>query len=150
MRVRLIQAVLNDGLSRADACRLLGIKPTTGCLIIRNFLKDKRIFQKPGQEGLESYRLWPRIRLERGQKKSRRQRLAERNRIRGQDSLKIEESSHNALVLPEIKTETEEAILAQPAQTTTEWNLYNHTVDNIQYFWFAYPIQQGQWSYPSI
>lgn len=52
MRIALISLVLgSSGLTVAAACRSIGIKLTTGCLIIRNYRKEKRIFQKPGSIG---------------------------------------------------------------------------------------------------
>ena len=58
MRVKLIQSVINDKSSVASACRELAIKLTTGCLIIRNYKKERRIFQKPGSVGPETLIGW--------------------------------------------------------------------------------------------
>lgn len=58
MRLRLIESVIVEKSSVASACRALGIKLTTGCLIIRNYKKERRIFQKPGSIGPETLPGW--------------------------------------------------------------------------------------------
>lgn len=97
--------------------------------------------------------MWPRIRPKKKGKKSREERNEARERTRGQDEPKIEESSPIPRLLgpnPEIKTETEEVVAAQPAASPSEWSFYGQALDSLQYVWIAYPYQQIQWNYPSI
>lgn len=53
----MIQLVLNSGWTAAAACREFNIKMTTGCLIIRNYKKEQRIFHKPGMGGPHNHQI---------------------------------------------------------------------------------------------
>lgn len=49
-RIELIKMILNEKISKAEACRRMHIKITTGALIYRNFRYENRIMQKNGSK----------------------------------------------------------------------------------------------------
>lgn len=120
MRIRLIELVLVQGLTVAAACRTIGIKLTTGCLILRNYRKEKRIFQKPGSVGPDIIPSFPVPAPKTTSKRNRAERMEARNAIReagtGQAGKKEE-------LAAEIKVETEEGseiIQSLPAATVVD------------------------------
>jgi len=87
MRLKLIDAVIFNRSTVASACREIGIKLTTGCLIIRNYKKEGRIFQKPGSTKLD----YPPVS---GREESKKKRIPTRNeryKARTESKAKIEE-----------------------------------------------------------
>lgn len=150
MRVRLIQAVINDRASAAAACREIGIKLTTGCLIVRNYLKEHRIFQKPSREGYQYQFVLPRIRTPPSQNRSRRQRYEARNRARSTEEPAIEENNQ---IPPEIKVENEqneEIVILESNPSPPDWIFYNQGMTPTEYVWIAYPFYPAYWPSPTI